>query len=51
MGLFILLALLQRTPIIKYAFQFEKAMAAPVAKLIKATTGGEGVGGGGCGCN
>ncbi|MEC7907048.1 MAG: hypothetical protein VYC82_07465, partial [Verrucomicrobiota bacterium] len=38
MGLFILLALLQRTPIIKYAFQFEKAMAAPVAKLIKATT-------------
>ncbi|MEC7906494.1 MAG: immunoglobulin domain-containing protein [Verrucomicrobiota bacterium] len=38
MGLFILLALLQRTPIIKYAFQFEKASAASVAKLIKATT-------------
>ena len=38
MGLFILLALLQRTPIIKYAFQFERALAAPVAKLIKATT-------------
>ena len=38
MGLFILLALLQRTPIIKYAFQFEMALAAPVAKLIKATT-------------
>jgi len=38
MGLFILLALLQRTPIIKYAFQFEKALAAPVAKLIKTTT-------------
>ena len=38
MGLFILLALLQRTPIVKYAFQFERALAAPVAKLIKATT-------------
>ncbi|OUW18207.1 MAG: hypothetical protein CBD18_03165 [Opitutales bacterium TMED158] len=38
MGLFILVALLQRTPVIKYAFQFEKALAAPVAKLIKATT-------------
>ena len=38
MGLFILLALLQRTPIIKYAFQFERALAAPVAKLVKATT-------------
>ena len=38
MGLFILLALLQRTPIIKYAFQCERALAAPVAKLIKATT-------------
>jgi hypothetical protein len=38
MGLFILVALLQRTPVIKYAFQFEKALAAPVAKLVKATT-------------
>jgi len=38
MGLFILVALLQRTPVIKYAFQFEKALAAPVAKLVKAAT-------------
>lgn len=37
-GIFILVALLQRAPIIKYAFQFEKALSAPIAKLIKTTT-------------
>jgi len=37
-GLFILVALLQRTPVVKYAFQFEKALSAPIAKLIKTTT-------------
>ena len=33
-----LLMLLQRTPIVKYAMQFEKAATAPIAKMIRAFT-------------
>ncbi len=36
LGLFVLVAILQRAPVIKYAFQFEKALSAPIAKLVKA---------------
>lgn len=37
-GIFILVALLQRTPVIKYVLQFEKAINAPIAKLLSAFT-------------
>ncbi len=37
-GIFILVALLQRTPVIKYVLQFERALSAPVAKMVKMTT-------------
>ncbi len=37
-GILILAALLQRTPVIKYVFQFEKAISAPVAKIVRAFT-------------
>lgn len=37
-GIFILVALLQRAPVIKYVLNFEKALSAPVAKMVKMTT-------------
>ena len=37
-SIFMLAMLLQRTPVIKYMMQFEKAATAPVAKLIRAFT-------------
>ncbi len=37
-GIFILVALLQRAPVIKHVLNFEKALSAPVAKMIKMTT-------------
>lgn len=37
-SIFMLAMLLQRTPVIKYFVQFEKAATAPVAKLIRAFT-------------
>ena len=38
LGIFILVALLQRTPVVKYVLQFERALSAPVAKIVKMTT-------------
>ena len=37
-GIFILVALLQRTPVVKCVLQFERALSAPVAKIVKMTT-------------
>ena len=37
-GIFILVALLQRAPVIKHVLNFEKALSAPVAKIVKMTT-------------
>jgi hypothetical protein len=38
MSIFMLAMLLQRTPVIKYFVQFEKAATAPIAKMIRAIT-------------
>ncbi len=38
MSVFVLLVILQRTPVIKYALQFEKAATAPITKAIQAIT-------------
>ena len=37
-SIFMLMMLLQRTPVIKYMMQFEKAATAPIAKMIRAFT-------------
>jgi hypothetical protein len=37
-GIFILVALLQRTPVVKYVLQYERALSAPIAKMVKMTT-------------
>lgn len=38
MSIFMLMMLLQRTPVIKYMMQLEKAATAPIAKMIRAFT-------------